>query len=69
MLSHSSAMMSSAHGYTVIDDHARNLLNDTERGELYPYRDPSVWPTYTSGIFIATRTSLFEGKAFIIPCD
>ena len=38
MLSHSSAMMSSAHGYSVIDDHARNLLNDTERGEAYPHK-------------------------------
>ena len=37
MLSHSSAMMSSAHGYSVIDDHARNLLNDTERGGAFPH--------------------------------
>ena len=38
MQSHSSAMMSSAHGYSVIDDHARNLLNDTERGQAYPHK-------------------------------
>lgn len=33
MLSQSSAMMSSAHSFSQIDEQARNLLNDNERGK------------------------------------